>query len=143
MSTIQKEAKEEVSVPQKIWATGRRKTAVARVELIPEGKGSFLINGRDYKSFFPLEVLRQLVIQPLKVAGLENKVDIKVKVHGGGNSGQAGAVRLGISRTLIKLDPALRGKLKKEGFLTRDPRAKERKKYGQKGARRKFQWTKR
>ncbi len=128
---------------RRIWATGRRKTSTARVELLYEGKGNFRINGRELEKYFSIPSQRIYVLQPLKITGLADKVDVKVKVQGGGSQGQAGAVRLGIARCLAQLNPDLRSTLRKEGFLTRDPRAKERKKYGQKGARRKFQWTKR
>jgi small subunit ribosomal protein S9 len=126
-----------------ISATGRRKESVARVRLIPQGKGRIIINGRDYLNYFPTIDQRIQVEKPIKVAEVEGKVDIIAKVEGGGLSGQAGAVSLGIARCLVEWDSNLRSILRKEDLLTRDPRAKERKKYGRRGARRRFQWTKR
>src|SRR6202012_2591775 len=117
--------------------TGRRKTAVARVRLAT-GSGKITINGRTFESYFPLETLRATVSQPLVLAALNDKVDVRVNVAGGGPNGQAGATRHGISRALLKFDANLRPALKKEGFLTRDPRERERKKYGQPGARKRF-----
>ena len=99
--------------------------------------------GREFEKYFTWPTHREYILQPLKLSGLKDKIDIKVKVNGGGVQGQAGAIRLGISRALVELNPDFKTTLRKEGFLTRDPRAKERKKYGQRGARRKFQWTKR
>lgn len=122
--------------------TGRRKCAVARVRL-KEGKGNITINGRGFEEFFPVETHRMLVSQPLVVTELESKVDIRVNVQGGGPAGQAGAVRHGITRALLQYDPNLRPALKAEGFITRDPRVKERKKPGQPGARKRFQFSKR
>jgi small subunit ribosomal protein S9 len=123
--------------------TGRRKTALARVRLIT-GKGKFVINDRPVEEYFagrePWEII---VKSPLEVSGMLGKFDILVKAEGGGVSGQAGAVRLGIARALVKYDESLRAVLRKDGHLTRDPRSKERKKYGRKRARRGFQWTKR
>jgi small subunit ribosomal protein S9 len=132
--------KEEVRF---ISATGRRKEAVARVNLSLQGKGRITVNGKDYLSYFPTISQRIQVEKPIKVAGLEGKIDIVASVRGGGHSGQAGAVSLGIARCLVEQNPALRSTLRREDLLTRDPRAKERKKYGRKGARRRFQWTKR
>ncbi len=126
-----------------ILATGRRKTAVARVRVYLGGKGIIKINGRDLENYFPSLAYQCLIKKPLSVTGMADKVDIKTKVEGGGISGQAGAISLGIARALVESDPNLRGILRKEDLLTRDPRAKERKKYGRKGARRRFQWTKR
>lgn len=123
-------------------ATGRRKKSTARVKLIP-GTGKVTINGKPVESYILRETLRMIIRQPLEATQTVGKFDIDVKTSGGGTSGQAGAIRHGISRALLKVDVAFRAVLKKAGFLTRDPRAKERKKYGQKGARRKFQWTKR
>ncbi len=124
-------------------ATGRRKKAVARVSIMPGGKGKILVNGKDFaKYFFTIDNIMQ-VQKPLKAVDMEGKVDIFANVNGGGISGQAGAVSLGISRCLVELDPQMRFALRREDLLTRDPRAKERKKYGRKGARRRFQWTKR
>ncbi|NOZ26120.1 MAG: 30S ribosomal protein S9 [Nitrospirae bacterium] len=123
-------------------ATGRRKTSVARVILKP-GTGRVEVNNRPIEKYFPRETLRMVVRQPLELAGMYNKLDVKVTVSGGGLSGQAGAVRHGIARALLNVDSDLRPKLKKEGLLTRDPRMRERKKYGQKGARKRFQFSKR
>ena len=123
-------------------AVGRRKESVARVMLIP-GKGDFLVNKRPYEKYFLRETDRIIVKQPLDATNNMNKYDIVANITGGGLTGQAGALRLGISRALISIDPALRDLLRKQGYLTRDPRSKERKKYGQKGARKRFQWTKR
>ncbi|MDD5585118.1 MAG: 30S ribosomal protein S9 [Candidatus Omnitrophica bacterium] len=124
-------------------ATGRRKEAVARVTMIPAGKGKIVINGRDYLAYFSTVDHKMQVKKPLVTASLDGKADIKVNVCGGGTNGQAGAISLGISRCLLEWNPELRSALRKESLLTRDPRAKERKKYGRKGARRRFQWTKR
>ena len=124
------------------YATGRRKEAVARVWLV-EGSKDLLINERPLENYFAREADRVWVQGPLKTTNLAERFGIKVRVEGGGTSGQAGAVRLGIARALVEFDPSLRPPLRKGGFLTRDPRAKERKKYGRKGARRSFQYTKR
>ena len=123
-------------------AVGRRKKAIARVRLIP-GEGKIVINGRDIDNYFGLEPLKMTVRQPLALTALEGRYDVLVNVYGGGLSGQAGAIRHGISRALIKADPELRPAVKKAGFLTRDPRMKERKKYGLKAARRAPQFSKR
>ena len=126
-----------------ILATGRRKDSVARVRLVSEGQGKITINGRELDNYFKnIDQLLQ-VKKPLSVVGLEGKFDVLANVNGGGINGQAGAISLGISRALLILNPELRASLRKENLLTRDPRAKERKKYGRKGARRRFQWTKR
>ena len=125
-----------------VVATGRRKEAIARVRLLP-GVGQFVINHQPYERYFPREVLRLAIRQPLIVTQQLGKQDVFANVVGGGLTGQAGAVRLGVARALVQLDPALRGALRAAGLLTRDPRMKERKKYGQKGARKRFQWTKR
>jgi small subunit ribosomal protein S9 len=122
--------------------TGRRKTAVARVRLAT-GSGKITVNRRTFENYFPLETLRAVVIQPLTVAGALEKFDVRVNVAGGGPNGQADAVRHGISRALIKFDANLRPPLKAEGLLTRDSRMRERKKYGQPGARKRFQFSKR
>lgn len=122
--------------------TGRRKKSVARVRLVP-GNGNIVINKRDIENFFGLETLRMIVNQPLVLTGTKDKFDVLVNVHGGGFTGQAGAIRHGISRALVKADEALKPELKKAGFLTRDPRMKERKKYGLKKARRAPQFSKR
>jgi small subunit ribosomal protein S9 len=122
--------------------TGRRKKSVARVRLVP-GEGKVIINNREIETFFGLETLRVIVNQPLVLTGTKEKFDVLVNVHGGGFTGQAGAIRHGISRALLKADENLRPELKKAGFLTRDPRMKERKKYGLKKARRSPQFSKR
>jgi small subunit ribosomal protein S9 len=124
------------------YATGRRKTAAARVFLRP-GSGAITVNHREFADFFPTESLRGTVKQPLLLTETAEKFDILCTVAGGGVAGQAGAVRLGISRALCSFDLELRGKLKKDGLLTRDARAKERKKYGLAGARKRFQFSKR
>ena len=123
-------------------ATGRRKSSTAQVFLTP-GKGTITVNKRTFDNYFPRPTLRMMIRQPLELTGNLSKFDIKARINGGGLTGQAGALRHGISRALLKFDADLRGKLKKEGFLTRDPREKERKKYGQKGARARFQFSKR
>ncbi len=123
-------------------ATGRRKTSMARVRLVP-GTGAITINSRPLDDYFPNNVLKMIIKQPLLSVEAAEKFDILVRVRGGGTSGQAGAIRHGISRALTDYNPELRKKLKKEGFLTRDPRMKERKKYGQRGARARFQFSKR
>ena len=122
--------------------TGRRKKSVARVRLVP-GNGKVTVNKRDIEEFFGLETLRMLVYQPLVLTGTKDKFDVLVNVHGGGFTGQAGAIRHGITRALIKSDENLKSELKKAGFVTRDPRMKERKKYGLKKARRAPQFSKR
>ena len=124
------------------YGTGRRKNSVARVRVY-NGTGKITINDRDIDDYFGLETLKLIVRQPLAVAGVEGKFDIVVRVAGGGVSGQAGAIRHGLSRALLVYDENLRGELKKAGFLTRDPRMKERKKYGLKAARRAPQFSKR
>jgi len=126
----------------KYYATGRRKSSVARVS-ISQGNGQIIVNKKPVDNYFPRETLRMMIRQPIELVGMTGKYDINVKVSGGGLSGQAGAVRHGISRAIINMDNDLRSRLKKEGFLTRDPREKERKKYGQKGARKRFQFSKR
>ena len=125
------------------YGTGRRKSSVARVRLFENGTGSIIINGRDIDDYFGLETLKLIVRQPLAALGLADKVDLIVTVTGGGVSGQAGAIRHGLSRALVTLNPEYRPSLKAAGFLTRDPRMKERKKYGLKGARRAPQFSKR
>ncbi|MBU5485068.1 30S ribosomal protein S9 [Clostridium sp. MSJ-11] len=122
--------------------TGRRKKAIARVRLVP-GEGKVTINKRDIENYFGLETLRVIVNQPLVLTGTKEKFDVIVNVYGGGFTGQAGAIRHGITRALIKADETLKPELKKAGFVTRDPRMKERKKYGLKGARRSPQFSKR
>ena len=125
------------------YGTGRRKSSVARVRVYENGTGSIIINGRDIDDYFGLETLKLIVRQPLTLNELEGKFDIVVRVNGGGVSGQAGAIRHGLSRALLQFNPELRSTLKKAGFLTRDPRMKERKKYGLKAARRAPQFSKR
>jgi small subunit ribosomal protein S9 len=131
-----------MSEPLHHYGTGRRKTASARVFLKP-GSGDIRVNGRSLDDYYHNPAVRMIVQQPLQVTDTADKFDIRVTVEGGGNSGQAGAVRHGIARALIEFDPELREALKAAGFLTRDPRKKERKKYGQKGARARFQFSKR
>ena len=128
---------------ESILTTGRRKEAVARVWLFPQGKGRFYVNGKKWEEYFVTSSQRHLVREPLEKAGLSESVDIRARVEGGGISGQAGAVRLGIARAIVEYKSELKSAFKKDKLLTRDPRSKERKKYGQKGARRRFQWTKR
>ncbi|MBK1812528.1 30S ribosomal protein S9 [Clostridium sp. YIM B02505] len=123
-------------------ATGRRKKSVARVRLVA-GEGKVVINSKDIETYFGLETLRVIVNQPLVLTGTKDKFDVIVNVHGGGLTGQAGAIRHGISRALVKSDEAVKPEIKKAGFLTRDPRMKERKKYGLKKARRSPQFSKR
>lgn len=122
--------------------TGRRKTAVARVR-IATGTGKITVNGRAFDVYFPVDTQRGMASQPLTITGTSDKLDVKVNVTGGGPNGQAGAVRHGLARALLKYDAALRPSLKAEGCLTRDPRMRERKKYGQPGARKRFQYSKR
>ena len=123
-------------------ATGRRKEAVARVRLV-EGSGAYQLNGRSLDEYFPTRAHRMIVTSPLRLAGKDKDLDVMARIEGGGVSGQAGALRHGIARALIELDPELRPLLKKEGFLTRDPREKERRKYGLKKARKAPQYSKR
>ena len=123
-------------------ATGRRKKSIARVILRP-GDGKMIVNGRSFDQYFPSEALQAEVQQPLVETENQGKFDILINACGGGVHGQVGAARLGISRALIIFNPELRTRLRQGGFLTRDPRAKERKKYGQKGARKRFQFSKR
>jgi small subunit ribosomal protein S9 len=124
------------------YGTGRRKTSTARVYLRP-GNGKIVVNRRDFDNYFPNEALRMIIRQPLRLTDTTNKFDILVNVVGGGTAGQAGAVRHGITRALMEFNGDLRPTLKKAGLVTRDPRQKERKKYGQKGARARFQFSKR
>jgi small subunit ribosomal protein S9 len=124
------------------YGTGRRKTSTARVYLRP-GSGEIKVNRRLFDEYFPNEALRMIIRQPLRLTETGAKFDILVNVNGGGVSGQAGAVRHGITRALMEFNPDLRSTLKKAGLVTRDPRKKERKKYGQKGARKRFQFSKR
>ena len=122
--------------------TGRRKTSVARVRLIP-GSGKVKINGRDAKDYIPVELQRKNALSPLAITEQEGNFDLEVSVSGGGLTGQTGAIRLGLSRALVDFDPELKPALKKAGYMTRDPRMVERKKYGLKKARKKFQFSKR
>jgi len=124
------------------YGTGRRKTATARVYLRPGGT-KFEVNGRPFGEYFPSDVHKMIIRQPLEITETGDKFDVYVRVRGGGYSGQAGALRHGIARALVEHAPELRPKLKKAGFLTRDPRKVERKKYGQPGARKRFQFSKR
>ena len=126
-----------------VYGTGRRKSSVARVHLIPNGTGVITINGRSLDEYFGLETLKLIVRQPLVATGNVDKFDVEATVSGGGVTGQAGAIRHGIARALLLVDANYRGALKAEGFLTRDPRMKERKKYGLKAARRAPQFSKR
>ncbi len=126
-----------------ISALGRRKTSIARLRLLKNGKGLITINGKKLEEYFTVLEARNLVLSPLKAAGQETAVDVSAQVQGGGMNGQAESVRLALSRALIELNPTYRKTLKKMGFLTRDPRAKERKKFGLKRARRAPQWSKR
>ncbi|MDD3920447.1 MAG: 30S ribosomal protein S9 [Eubacteriales bacterium] len=123
-------------------ATGRRKKSVARVRMLP-GTGKITVNKRDVEEYFGLETLKMIVRAPLVLTDTLSKYDVKVNVYGGGTTGQAGAIRHGIARALLKVDPEMRPALKKAGYLTRDPRMKERKKYGLKAARRAPQFSKR
>jgi len=122
--------------------TGRRKRSVARIFLRP-GKGDITVNGRPFEGYFPTEAVRNVVRQPLLATETADKFDVLILADGGGVSGQAGAAKMGVARALVEFNAELRGKLKKLGFLTRDPRQHERKKYGQKGARKRFQFSKR
>ena len=125
------------------YGTGRRKTSTARVRLIPEGSGVAIVNRRPIDDYFERQVLKMVVMQPFELTKTEGKFDLHVNVKGGGKSGQAGAIRHGIARALLQADPELKAILKKSGLLTRDARMKERKKYGQRGARARFQFSKR
>jgi small subunit ribosomal protein S9 len=124
------------------WGTGRRKTSVARVRIKP-GQGKILVNEREFKQYFQTYNNRPHAIEPLQATKMETKWDVWIDVQGGGPMSQAGAVRLGIARALMKADPSLERQLRREGFLRRDPRKKERKKYGRRGARRATQYSKR
>ena len=125
-----------------MYGTGRRKASVARVWLKP-GEGKMVVNKRPLSEYFSRATHQTLIVQPLKTVGMEGKFDLRANVAGGGMTGQAGAVRLGVARALLASESSLRPTLRKAGLLTRDPRAKERKKYGQKGARARFQFSKR
>jgi small subunit ribosomal protein S9 len=124
------------------YATGKRKTSIARVWMKP-GEGKITVNNKELENYFPLDTARVMVFQPLELTGTLGQFDISVNVQGGGIKGQAGAVRHGITRALLAVKDESREMLKKAGLITRDPRAKERKKYGQKGARKRFQYSKR
>ena len=124
------------------YATGRRKTAISRTWITP-GSGEIIINNRSVEEYFPIAVTREEMIQPFKITNTLGTYDVKATVVGGGIAGQAGAVRHGITRALVSVNPDFRLSLKKAGFIKRDPRVKERKKYGQKGARARFQFSKR
>jgi len=125
-----------------VYATGKRKLAICRA-WVRTGSGRFTINDRPLESYFPRATHRSTITYPLEITNLQGKVDVTATIEGGGNSGQAGALRHAISKAIVTMDSALRGAVKKEGLLTRDPRTKERKKYGQKGARKRFQFSKR
>ena len=136
----------DIKIPEakapKHLGTGRRKSAVARVRLIA-GTGKVLVNGRPFENYFPTEALRVVAVQPLTLTGSTDKFDAHITVSGGGPNGQAGAVRHSLARALLTVDANMRPVLKAEGYLTRDPRMRERKKYGQPGARKRFQYSKR
>ena len=136
-------AKANVKKKLQFWGTGRRKKAIARVRLIPGGNGTIVINDRAFEDYFPQATLQYIVKQPITLLEVESKYDIIVNVIGGGYTGQAGAIRLGVARALLEAEENSRFALKAAGFLTRDPRAKERKKYGLKKARRAPQFSKR
>ena len=136
-------AKANVKKKLQFWGTGRRKKAIARVRLIPGGNGTIVINDRAFEDYFPQGTLQYIVKQPLELLNVTAKYDVMVNVIGGGYTGQAGAIRLGVARALLEAEENSRAALKAEGFLTRDPRAKERKKYGLKKARRAPQFSKR
>jgi small subunit ribosomal protein S9 len=132
----------ETAIPTEAFVTGKRKTAIARVKM-RLGTGQILVNGRPAEEYFPREALVGLVNQPIEVASVSGRYDVIATVKGGGVAGQAGALRHGIARAIEKLDPSQRVALKRSGLLTRDARKKERKKYGQRGARARFQFSKR
>ena len=136
-------AKTTLKKKLQFWGTGRRKKAIARVRLIPGGTGAIVINDRTFEDYFPQGTLQYIVKQPIALLEVESKYDIIVNVIGGGYTGQAGAIRLGVARALLEAEEGSRPALKQAGFLTRDPRAKERKKYGLKKARRAPQFSKR
>ena len=136
-------AKANVKKKLQFWGTGRRKKAIARVRLIPGGNGTIVINDRAFEDYFPQGTLQYIVKQPLVAVEVETKYDVMVNVIGGGYTGQAGAIRLGVALALLEAEENSRPTLKAAGFLTRDPRAKERKKYGLKKARRAPQFSKR
>lgn len=128
--------------PTYYWGTGRRKESIARVRVRP-GEGQIVINGRSIEDYFPRQLWRLHALEPLRVSGMEGKIDVFIKAQGGGLSGQAGAVRLGIARALLTLDPEIRPVLKKADLLARDPRMVERKKFGRRKARALYQYSKR
>ena len=136
-------AKTNLKKKLQFWGTGRRKKAIARVRLIPGGNGTIVINDRAFEDYFPQGTLQYIVKQPIALLEVDGKYDVVVNVIGGGYTGQAGAIRLGIARALLEAEEGCRPALKKAGFLTRDPRTKERKKYGLKKARRAPQFSKR
>ena len=136
-------AKANVKKKLQFWGTGRRKKAIARVRLIPGGNGTIVINDRAFEDYFPQGTLQYIVKQPINLLEVDGKYDVFVNVVGGGYTGQAGAIRLGVARALLEAEENSRPTLKAAGFLTRDPRAKERKKYGLKKARRAPQFSKR
>ena len=125
------------------YGTGRRKTATARVRLVPDGSGAAIVNRLPMDDYFDRQAVKMIIMQPFEVTETTGKYDLYVNVRGGGKSGQAGAIRHGIARALLQSDPELKTVLKKAGFLTRDARMRERKKYGQKGARARYQFSKR
>lgn len=127
---------------ERIYATGKRKTSIARVWLEP-GEGKFLVNERSLRDYFGTETLELMALEPLQLTGIRNQVNVKVNVHGGGIAGQTIAVRHGLSKALLQYNPEFKESLKRAGFLTRDSRVKERKKYGLRGARRRPQYSKR
>jgi small subunit ribosomal protein S9 len=141
--TTKKTADKQEDKREYIYAKGGRKTSTAQTRLYLNAKGVFTVNDRPYNEYFPTEDLQRIFLNPLKIASREKTVDLSMKVHGGGIHSQAEACRHSISRALIKVDPELRGALKAEGFLMRDPRVKERKKPGLRRARRSPQWSKR
>lgn len=132
----------EIMAEQRFYATGKRKSAIARVYM-KAGNGNIVVNKRSYEEYFPRPSLKMLIRQPLDITGKKDQFDLYINVSGGGVAGQAGAVKHGISKALLEYDAELRSVLKKAGFLTRDARVKERKKYGQPGARKRFQFSKR
>ena len=138
----QRATEEQGLQPERYYGTGRRKTAVARVWLTP-GSGRFTVNGRSLEDYFPRATNRMMLMQPLVLTQMQDKFDVRVNVRGGGHSGQADAIKHGLARALQQYDSSLRPLLKKAGFLTRDARVKERKKYGQPGARKRYQYSKR
>ncbi|HUT21997.1 MAG TPA: 30S ribosomal protein S9 [Candidatus Bipolaricaulota bacterium] len=142
--TVEKEEKEEVEKKRDyLYAVGKRKTSIAQVRVYKKGKGAVKVNGKEMNVYFPTDTLREIVIKPLKLIGQQDKLDVSVKVIGGGSKSQSEATRHGISKALIQLNPNFRKPLKKAGYLTRDARKKERKKPGLRGARRAPQWSKR